>query len=317
MNNMNIYIHGSLAYDRIMDYPGYFKDSILPDKVHDLSVSFSVDSINVLRGGSGGNVAYNLMLIGEKPYLINGVGKDATEYINFLKQHELPTDHLEIFDDVLTSSATIITDKSNNQITAFNVGSSAKKLSFSFHSVDAKNAIAIFSPASNPEDTMRYIHECKELGIRYIFDPGQTTADFTSEQLVEAIENAEIFTVNDYELELTQKLTGLSEEEIEQSTKVLVVTLGSKGSEMRTDEKIVKVPAAKNTKMKDPTGAGDAYRAGLLRGMAEGIRLKHMGRIAACTASFAIEKIGTQEHTYTMESFRKRYEESFDTKCPI
>ncbi|PIW37429.1 MAG: carbohydrate kinase family protein [Candidatus Kerfeldbacteria bacterium CG15_BIG_FIL_POST_REV_8_21_14_020_45_12] len=314
---VKIYVHGSLAFDRIMDFPGYFKDCILPDKIHDLSVSFTVESVNELRGGSGGNIAYNLSLLNEQPYIINGVGTDAESYLTFLRERNIPTDHIEIHSEVATSSASIITDRSNNQITGFSIGASGKPTTFSFHNVDADASIAIFCPASNTSDSMKLINECKELKIRYIFEPAQTINDFTGDQLKAAISGAEMFTVNDYELELAQRITGWDEARILEETNVLVVTVGEKGSEMRTDEKIVKIPAANNHELKDPTGAGDAYRAGLLVGMARGLRLKHQGRLGAVAASFAVEHIGTQEHVYSIDDFRTRYQESFEADCPI
>lgn len=314
---MNIIVHGSIAYDRIMDFPGLFKDNILPDKIHNLSVSFYIDHVDELRGGTGGNIAYNLALLGESPILVTSVGKDFDEYEAFLDEKGITTEHIKRYDKELTASAAIITDRSNNQITAFNVGATAHPSEFDLSQYKGEETIMILAPANNLADTVRFIDECKQYGIRYIFDPGQTIPEFSAEQLIAGIEGAEVFTVNDYELELTMKITGWSEEDILNHTKVLIVTLGEHGSLMKTAEKIVKVPAFTQETLTDPTGAGDAYRAGLLKGMADGLRLKHMGRLGACAASFAIEKAGTQEHTFTMEEFRNRYKENLGVKSPI
>jgi adenosine kinase len=311
-----LFVHGTIAFDRIMDFPGLFEENILPDKIHSINVSFYIEHVTEMRGGTGGNIAYNLHLLGLPSTIVTSAGKDAGEYIEYLEEIGLSTDAIEQHDDILNPAASIITDKGNNQITAFSVGAAKRSTGFTVkeHGLEA---LLILSPANNKPDTMRFVAESKEYGTKYIFDPGQTIPDFTGEELRECIDGALIFTVNDYELELIKKKTEWSEQEIRKRVGILVVTLGAEGSVLKHaqgEERISVFPAAT---VKDPTGAGDAYRAGLIAGYVAGLSIEQMGQLGACAASYALEHVGTQEHSYTLDEFRKRYSDHLDKECPL
>lgn len=313
-----IIVHGSLAYDRIMVYPQYFKDSILPDKIHQISVSFNIEEMKEMRGGTGGNIVYNLALLNQSPTLISSIGKNGAPYIELLKSKGVDISAVDAHQDILTAAFSVVTDRANNQIGAFFVGAAARPTQFDFSQLDPQQTLVILAPANNIPDTMKYVAQCKEKKLRYIFDPGQTISALTAEQLQEGISGSWMYIVNDYELELTMQKTTLSEEDILQLTDVLTVTLGAKGSVIKQRGKEnIHIPAFQQDRLLDPTGAGDAYRAGIAAGYALELPLENMGRLAACAASFAIEQIGTQEHAYSIEQFRKRYQENTQQDCPI
>jgi adenosine kinase len=315
---MQIIVHGSIAYDRIMNFPGYFKDNILPDKIHALSVSFYIENVNEMRGGTGGNIVYNFALLEESPSIITSVGKDGGEYLSLLQSMGVNTDNVSVYPDALTSAASIITDRANNQITAFSASAAARPASFDFSTLDPKDTFLLFAPANNKPDALRFIEEAKKYKLNYLFDPGQTIPDFSGEELLSGIDGAFIFTSNDYELELVKKKTGLSDEAILDRVQVLVTTLGARGSVIRQkNAESIQVPAAIQDTLMDPTGAGDAYRAGFTKGFVLGLPLKECGQIAVCTSSYVIEHIGTQEHAFTMDDFRTRYTKFFGAACPI
>jgi len=314
---MNIIIHGSIAYDRIMNFPGYFKEHILPDKIHSLNVSFQINKLSEMRGGTGGNIAYNMVLLEETPMLLSCVGSDGETYLHSLKELGVRVDAVEKYDDIYTAVCHIITDRGNNQITAFSMGAAARPVHFDFSTVDPKDALVIFAPANNKIDSLQFIAECKKYGIRYIFDPGQTITDYNGKELKECIHGAYIFIANDYELQLTMQKTGLTEPHILERTEILITTLGEKGSVIKNHKEVIDVPAFLQHHLIDPTGAGDAYRAGLVKGLTAGLPLQQCGYLAACAASYAIEHIGTQSHTYTIKEFRERYKYHLHTICPI
>lgn len=314
---MNIIVHGSLAFDRIKNFPGYFRDNILPDRIHNLSVSFYIESIEEKRGGTGGNIVYNLALLGEKPKIMASVGREASSYIDFLNERGIDTSLVNFNEHAMNSMCDIITDKANNQITAFFVGASGIPTNIDLTQIDRENTIISLSPANNKADSLKYGKLCKELGITHIFDPGQMTPEYSKEELLMMIKGSAMFTVNDYELELVKAKTGLSADDITQLTDVLVITLGAKGSALKTRSNTFKIHGFMQDKMVDPTGAGDAYRAGLLKGLSVGLSLEDTGRLAACAASFAIEHHGTQEHEYTHDQFCERYKQYFDQECPL
>ncbi|MCW1930222.1 MAG: carbohydrate kinase family protein [Candidatus Kerfeldbacteria bacterium] len=314
---MNIIVHGSLAFDRIKNFPGYFRDNILPDRIHNLSVSFYIESVEEKRGGTGGNIVYNLALLGERPKILASVGREAVSYIEFLKERNVDVSLLNFNEDAMNSMCDIITDKANNQITAFFVGASGIPTNVDFTKLDRENTIVSLSPANNKADSLKYGKMCKELGITHIFDPGQMTPEYSKEELLMMIDGSALFTVNDYELELVKAKTGLTADEIAQRTDALVITLGAKGSAIKTRSNTFKIHGFMQDKMVDPTGAGDAYRAGLLKGLTLGLSLEDTGRLAACAASFAIEHHGTQEHAYTHDQFCERYKQYFDQECPL
>jgi len=309
---MNIFISGSMAYDRIMNFPGSFADYILPDKIHVLNVCFNVTSLQEKFGGTAGNIAYSLSLLGEKPVIIATIGKDYESYFDWLKSHAISNDGITIISEEFTAGAYITTDKSDNQITGFNPGAMKQATNYDISSADPKSSVMLLAPG-NLQDMIGYALRCRELGIPYICDPGQSLTLWTGEQLREWISGSMMLISNDYELEVIIKMTGLKKEEILGITKMIITTLGDKGSLISMDGRDITVPAAKAFDIMDPTGAGDAYRAGLLKGLAMNRNIEDAAKIGAVAAAYAVENYGTQEHRYTYEEFSERYQQNFDS----
>lgn len=310
---MDIIISSSLAYDRIMDFADHFKNHIMPDKIHILSVSFFIQKLEEKKGGVAGNIAYNLSLLGEKPKIIATVGKDFEPYLEYLKNLNIDTSGIKILPDQFTAMAQIINDLSNNQITAFYPGAMvfSDQLSLQDLDFDKQNAIVLIGP-DNKDTVIKRSKECQELGLPYIFDPGQQLTVFTGEDLKPIIAGAKILIVNDYELSLVQQYTGYSLENLLEKLETLIVTLGEKGSVIYNGGNKIEIPAAKIAKAVDPTGAGDAYRAGLLKGLVNGWDWEKTGRTASLCGAYAVEKYGTQEHRFSLEEFEKRFKENFN-----
>jgi adenosine kinase len=307
---MNIFISGSMAYDRIMDFPGSFADYILPDKIHVLNVCFNVTGLREKFGGTAGNIAYSLSLLGEKPVIIATIGKDYENYFDWLKSHAISNEGIKIIREEFTAGAYITTDKSDNQITGFNPGAMKQATDYDVSSADPNSSIMLLAPG-NLQDMIGYASRCRKLGIPYICDPGQSLTLWTGDQLREWIRGSLMLISNDYELEVIMKMAGLKKEEILALTKMIITTLGEKGSLISTNGQDIMVPAAKAYDIMDPTGAGDAYRAGLLKGLAMNRNIEDSAKIGAVAAAYAVEKYGTQEHRYTYEEFLKRFQKNF------
>ncbi len=308
---MKILISGSVAYDRIMDFPGKFADHILPDKIHILNVSFLLDSVTEKFGGTAGNIAYNLALLEEKATIFATVGRDFGPYENWMRKHGITMDGIRKIEDELTASAYITTDKSDNQITGFNPGAMKHQANYQIKDRKAEDTIAIISPG-NMEDMLSYSRTYKENSIPFIFDPGQQAPIFYRDQMMELVSGSSILIANDYELQLIEETTSFTKNELLDYTSSIIVTLGEKGSIIyRKDQEPKNIPPAKAREVKDPTGAGDSYRAGLLKGFVLGRELTDAARMGAACASFAVECYGTQEHSFTLEEFQKRYQANF------
>jgi adenosine kinase len=307
---MKILISGSLAYDRIMDFPGKFADHILPEKLHILNVCFTVTGMSERFGGTAGNIAYSLSLLGERPLILATAGKDFDTYRAWLEGHGLPTDGIRPIPDEFTASAYITTDKADNQITGFNPGAMRYPSKYAFDGIRSENAIAIISPG-NVEDMITYSRTYRELGIPYICDPGQQIPIISPEELAGMISGAAILISNDYELEMIRQKTGMDDRSLLEAAPVMITTLGEKGAQVTTPEGIDPIPAVPVREVKDPTGAGDAFRAGLLKGLTRGETTSISARIGATCASYAVEHLGTQEHRFTEETFWRRHREAF------
>ena len=307
---MQILTSGSLAYDRIMDFPGKFSDHILPDKIHVLNVSFMVNSLTERCGGCAGNIVYNLALLGEKPIALATAGKDFGTYRERFEKLGLPLDGIREIPEEFTAGAYITTDKSDNQITGFNPGAMKHPSLFKFDGIQKDDAIAIISPG-NLEDMIEYGRYYKKAGIPHIADPGQQIVWLKGNQLKEMISGARLFISNDYELEMVMKTTGLNKEELLELTPVLLITLGEEGSVIITKDGEEKIPTVTAEAVLDPTGAGDAYRSGLIKGMVLKRDTIVCAQMGAVCASFAVECHGTQEHYFTEDAFWERYNTAF------
>jgi len=302
---MNIITSGSLAYDRIMDFPGYFSDHILPEKLHVLNVSFTVNSLTEKFGGTAGNIAYALSLLGEKPIILATIGRDYHRYFEWLKKNNIACDSITIIEEELTASAYITTDQADNQITGFNPGAMKYPSPFNFNALNPKESIAIIAPG-NLEDMMTYSLTCKTRGIGYIFDPGQSLPMWNSQDLIQCITGSKIMVSNDYELELVMNKTGLDKKKLLQRTGTIITTLGELGSRVCTVDCEISIPAVKPRKVLDPTGAGDAYRAGLIKGLIEGRDIEQSAKMGSACASFTVECYGTQDYYFSLMEFEER-----------
>lgn len=307
---MQILVSGSLAYDRIMDFPGKFSDHILPDKLHVLNVSFMVNGLQEKFGGTAGNIAYSLCLLGEKPLIFASAGKDFGPYETWLISHGLCLDGIRLIPEEFTAGAYITTDAADNQITGFNPGAMKFPSGVNIESFSARDHIAIISPG-NIEDMQTYSQAYKANGIKYIFDPGQAIPALSSGQLKEMIDGSEILISNDYELELIIRTTGLSKTRLLTHTQAIITTLGEQGSVILADGKEIRVPVTPAKEVKDPTGAGDAYRAGLLKGLATNQKLEDCARMGSVCAAYAVACYGTQEHNFSEEQFWAGYRASY------
>lgn len=307
---MKIFISGSLAYDRIMDFPERFSDHIFPDKIHILNVCFVVNGVKEQFGGTAGNIAYNLSLLGERPLILAAAGKDFTHYGEWLRSNGLSVDGIRVVLEELTAGAYITTDKADNQITGFNPGAMKHPSLFNIDGDDPAECLAIVAPG-NVEDMLTYSRAYRERGIPYIFDPGQQIPVLSSENIVEMITGSKMVISNDYELEMITRSTGMDMPALLDRTEGVLTTLGENGSILRTRDAQTEIPAARATRVLDPTGAGDAFRAGMIKGMVEGKSLVDSARMGAVCASFGVECTGTQCHRFTIEDFRARYEADF------
>jgi adenosine kinase len=307
---MNVYISGSLAYDRIMDFPGKFSDYILPDKIHILNVCFNVNGLVEKFGGTAGNIAYTLSLLGENPFILATIGKDYYNYFAWLEKNAIPVEGIKIIPEEFTAGAYITTDMSDNQITGFNPGAMKYPSGYGFDDSDHENAIALIAPG-NLQDMAAYAKICGGKGIRYICDPGQSLSKWEGTALRDWIQGSLMLISNDYELEMIMKVTGLDKRGLSGLTQTIVTTLGEKGSLISSSEEDIPIPPATVNDVIDPTGAGDAYRAGLLKGVLTGKDMATAGRMGAVAAAYAVEKYGTQEHHFTYKDFLERYRSNF------
>jgi len=307
---MKVFVSGSLAYDRIMDFPGKFEDHILPDKIHVLNVCFTVNGLKENFGGTAGNIAYSLALLKEQPTIVASAGSDFGRYEDWLVEHGLSTEGIRRIADEFTAGAYITTDQADNQITGFNPGAMKHPSLFEFDSVDVKDALCIIAPG-NKEDMMTLSRVCREKTLPYIFDPGQQIPVFSGTELAEMLTGAELFISNDYELEMTKRATGLGKTAILDRTNGIITTFGEDGSVVCANGEEVRIPAVPVGRALDPTGAGDAYRAGLVKGLTMGKILSDAARMGTVCASYAVECYGTQEHLFSQEAFWARYHANF------
>ena len=304
---MKILVSGSLAYDRILDFPGKFSDSILPDKIHNLNVSFFVPEMKESFGGCAGNISYGLALLGQEPLIIARGGNDFAEYNAWLQKNAIATGSIEIDLELRTATATILTDSEDNQISSFYAVANGKAYSKKIPHAD----FATISPG-NPEDIRTLPEVFRSRNIPFMFDPGQSLPVLSGDDLKNGIEGAKVLISNDYELSLIKEKTGWNEKEILAHAEMLITTFGEKGSRVQTKTDMTEVKAAQPKNVSDPTGAGDAYRAGFLAGLAGGFAPKTCAQMGAIAACYTVEREGTQTHSFTKEEFEERYKENFN-----
>lgn len=295
-----ILVTGSLAFDVIMDFPGKFADHIDPTKIHILNLSFLVNTLKKQKGGTAGNIAYNLALLKTPVSILGSAGEDFKEYQEFLKKAGVDTSQIKISQENLTSQAFIITDQADNQITAFYPGAMSENSRLSIDTAD----FAVISP-NDPKAMLNFAKEAQTLKIPYMFDPGMQLPRLTDQDLITGIDGAKILIGNDYEIGLIKKRLKTIK------TDILITTLGEKGSIIQTPEETIQINPAKPKEVVDPTGAGDAYRAGFLAGYLQGKDLKTSGQMGSVAACYAIEKYGTTTHEFTLDEFQARYKGNY------
>jgi adenosine kinase len=294
---MQTLICGSLAFDTIMVFQDQFKNHILPDQIHKLSVAFYVPEMRREFGGTAGNIAYNLQLLEGKPLIMATVGEDFLPYANWLNKNNLSTKYVKEIANSFTAQAFITTDLDDNQITAFHPGAMVESHQNSVN--DAKNVtLAIIAPDGR-DGMFLHAKECFEAGIPFLFDPGQGLPMFNGEELLHFIEMATYLAVNDYESQVIQDKTGLNLEQLAEKVEALIVTLGGQGSHIYADGQRFEIPCVKADNIVDPTGCGDAYRAGLLYGIANGWDWPTCGRLASTMGAIKIANRGGQNHKPT------------------
>jgi len=309
---MKILLSGSLSVDQIMNFDGLFENLIQPDKLHVLSISTLVNDLKRTPGGTAGNIAYSLALLEEKPILYGSIGQESKSYINDLKEMGINTDFVH-FSNLPTATFNVLTDKNDCQVGGFYPGAMSDADSLTINKFRDENIFVVISP-HDPKQMVIQARQSKQLSKRMFFDVGQQILALSKEDLLIGLDSCELLIVNDYEMGMLIKKTNLTKEEIVKHTKVTVITLGEKGSTVFAKEnkyQLANFKAAKVKKVIDPTGAGDAYRAGFIYGYIRNWELKQTVQLASVAAAYAVEKQGTQEHHFNWSMIEQRYQENY------
>jgi adenosine kinase len=306
---MSTIVTGSIAYDYLMSFPGKFTEHFLPEHMTRVSLSFLVDSMDKRRGGCAPNIAYTLALLGERPRLMATAGQDFDDYRRWLEAAGVDTSLVLDVPGKFTASFFCSTDEANNQIASFYTGAMANAAELSFRDVEGAS-LAIISP-NDPAAMVQYAGECRTIGLPFIWDPGQQCARMDGADLAAGIAGSAIVICNDYEFELIRQKTGMGESEILSQTTALVITRGEAGCSIYTEAGRSDAPAVPPDKIVDPTGVGDAFRAGFMKGWAHRADYAVCARLGAVAATYALEHLGGQSHSFTWDEFAARYEDNF------
>lgn len=309
---MKIVVSGSIAYDYLMRFPGRFRDHLIPDKLDHISISFLVETLTRQYGGIGANIAFSLAMLGERPILMGTAGSDFADYDAWLRQHGVDTSGVRVIPDVFTASFFANTDSENNQIGSFYTGAMAYSNGYKLsEAVRGKPDLMIISP-NDPAAMTQLAEECVLSGVPFIFDPSQQVVWLDADFLMHGIERCTVLICNEYEWEMIAKKTGLTREDVVRRGKTLIVTHGGEGSHIYSGGEHIHVPVFPVTNIADPTGVGDAYRAGLMKGMACGLDWELCGQIGSLAAAYVLEHVGPQGHHYTLPEFVARFRTVFD-----
>lgn len=306
---------GSIAYDYILTFKGRFKDHILLDKTHILNLSFLVDDLHKRRGGVAGNYAYNLSLLGYPAAVLATAGADATEYRDWLISRGIDCRGLHLLEGEISATGFTTTDMDDNQLTGYYGGAMWRAGSLGLADGPPHVDGVIIGPNA-PDAMQRLVAECRERAVPFVFDPAHQLPHMDGSAVLDGVDRAWIVIGNDYELELIQQRTGCGMKGLCEKAEIVVTTLGRNGSRLDTRDGSLEIPSAPALHEVDPTGAGDAYRAGLVAGLLRGLGMRHAGRVASLAATYAVEQVGTIEHGYTREEFRDRYVEAFGEELP-
>ncbi len=306
---MRIIVTGSIAYDYLMSFPGSFTEHLLPEHLQRVSLSFLVDSMDKRRGGCAPNIAYTLALLGERPLLMGTAGQDFGDYRNWLETAGIDTSLVKEIPGKFTASFFCSTDRDGNQIASFYTGAMAHAGELSFGGAGTCD-LAIISP-NDPAAMIGYARECRSLGIPYIYDPSQQVARLGGDDLADGVRGARIVICNDYEFEIIREKTGMDEGAMLQHAEAVVVTKGEKGATVRAGDRTIAVEAVPPREIVDPTGVGDAFRGGFMKGMAAGADYAICARLGSVAAAFALEHLGGTSHAYSWPAFAERYQRHF------
>lgn len=309
---MNIVLTGSVAFDYLMKFPGYFKDHILPDKLDAISLSFLVESLVLHRGGVAPNIAYTLALLGGHPRIMATVGEDIESYRTWLGSKGIDTTAMHIITGVFTASFFANTDRSNAQIASFYPGAMAYASQLSFKELAGEKPDLVMISPNDPQAMNKYVIECQELDLPYLYDPSQQLVRLESADVKRGIEGARALFVNEYEFALIQKMTGMSEADVLKAVQFMVVTCGKDGANIYAGSEVYQIPIVVPNQVVDPTGVGDAFRGGFLTGYGLGMDWETCGQIGALAATYCIEQPGPQGHSYTPAEFVERYRQIWD-----
>jgi len=304
---MELFISGSLAYDRIMDFPGHFADHILPHKIHVLNVCFNINGLVEKFGGTAGNIAYTLAMLKENPFIVATCGDDFERYARWLARNGMPTRWIKKIPGVLTAGAYITTDLDDNQITAFNPGAMAYEADIPPLNSGRENALVFIAPG-NKKDMLAFAEEARSARVPFFFDPGQSLNIWSGEELRGAVKGTLCFVSNDYELSLFLQMTGWNLDTLRKQCSVILTTRGPEGAVLDVAGDQTLIPALPVSGVLDPTGAGDAFRAGVLKGYTLGLDWQICCQMGTVAASFVVECYGTQEHRLDWGTFCNRYE---------
>ena len=310
---MDILITGSVAYDYLMTFPGLFKEQFLPERLEKISLSFLVDSMSRQRGGIAPNIAYTMALLGQHPRVMATVGEDFAEFRAWLESKGVDTGLMQVVPGLYTASFFATTDQSNAQIASFYPGAMGVAAQQSLHDLKDRPNLVVVSPNS-PEAMTKFAAECRELKIPYLYDPSQQILRLEGSELARDMECAHFLFVNDYEFSLISKKTGLDLANMLKHVDVIVVTRGKDGSSVYAAGKEYNIPVVPEVSIVDPTGVGDAYRAGFLTGYARGWNWELCGQIGSLAATYCLEQKGPQNHSYTRLAFVRRFRQHFDDK---
>jgi adenosine kinase len=309
-NNVDILITGSIAYDYLMTFPGRFRDHILPDRLDSLSLSFLVDSLVRHQGGTGANIAYTIALLAERPRVMATVGEDFDLYRAWLESHGVDTSQVRAIENLFTASFFVNTDQNNAQIASFYTGAMARASDLSIAEVDPAPELVVISP-NDPDAMQRYAHECQTLNIPYAYDPSQQIVRLQAETLRAGIQGAQALFVNDYELGLIGEKTGLSLDALRASVPLVVITRAEHGADVYTADEFWHIAAIAPDTVIDPTGVGDAFRGGFLKGYIHALPLEICGQMGSLAATYCLENQGPQGHHFDLPTFRDRFAQHF------
>ncbi len=308
---MNLVLTGGIAYDYLMTFPGHFSEYLIPDRLDRVSLSFLVDSLTRRRGGIAANIAYTLALLGERPKVMATVGEDFEEFRVWLEEHGVDTSAIEVIPGESTASFFVTTDQSQAQIGAFFPGAMSYATKLSFAHLDQRPDLVMISP-NDPEAMVIYTQECRQLGIPYFYDPSQQVVRLKRDDLRQGIEGCQALFSNDYEFSMIEEKSDLSLDAIRASMDFLIITRGEDGADLYTDNSKEYIPAIKPHSITDPTGVGDAFRGGFLKGYIDGLGLERCVQMGTLAATYCLEADGPMGHSFNLEQFKYRFREHHD-----